>query len=189
MYTHLNRFAKRIEAFEPDKEARTTLLSRGYAAVYETEADAFKNAFDIVGLFDVLEHIEHDEAFLTSARPGITNNGVLVLTVPAFPFLWSIHDEQKHHFRRYTRRSVTHVLQKMGYRVEYCSYWNASLFLPAAIMRLLGKTGDEALTLPSWINGMLFAVVYIESVVLRIMPLPFGTGLVVVARKKNEERV
>ncbi len=186
MFVHLNRFADRIEAFEPDTEARTTLLSRGYAMVHETEADAFRNAYDIVGLFDVLEHIEHDEAFLTNAHAGITKGGVLTLTVPAFPFLWSIHDEQKHHFRRYTRRSVTEVLQKTGYRVEYCSYWNTSLFLPAAAMRLAGRTGDEALALPVWINALLYSVVYIESLVLRFVPLPFGTGLVVVARKAVE---
>src|SRR5262249_14522534 len=76
-----------------------------------------------VGLFDVLEHIEDDVAFLRSLRRLLKPGGRLYVTVPAFPPLWSAEDEHAGHFRRYTRRSLNEVLERGGFRAECLTYF------------------------------------------------------------------
>lgn len=180
----LSTFSNSIDAYEPDGEARVALAARGYRHVFVSDTEALAHHYDLIGLFDVVEHIEHDGAFLKAAHDALKEGGVLAITVPAFPFLWSAHDVSHRHFRRYTKASMRALLESFGYKVEYISYWNMLLFLPAAVMRLFGRTGESALGLPRWIDTLFFAVVKLESLVMRHMPLPFGTGLVVVARKR-----
>ena len=62
----------------------------------------------------------------------LSDKGVILVTVPAFPFLWSRHDERHHHFRRYTRKTLAEVAAKAGLKVRYSSYFNFFLF-PAAV--------------------------------------------------------
>src|SRR5262249_12558836 len=91
-----------VYAFEPDKEAQRTARSRPYAAIYDSEKEALDNSYDLIGLFDVLEHLPDDKYFLNKARKSLNKNGKLAITVPANPFLWSEHDVSHHHYRRYT---------------------------------------------------------------------------------------
>jgi hypothetical protein len=134
-------------------------------------------------MFDVLEHMKDDYGFLARLRGSLTPEGRIIITVPAFPFLWSIHDELNHHYRRYTNRSLTQVLLRAGYRLEFMSYWNALLFLPAAVLRLAGRTGESALDGPIALNEFLLAIIRAETFMMRRTSLPFGTSLVAVARK------
>lgn len=89
------------------------------------------------GMFDVLEHIPDDLAFLTRLRDRMEAGGRLYLTIPAYPWLWSAHDDYMHHCRRYTRRSLTATLRQAGFRVEYVSYFFLFLTLPVFVLRAL----------------------------------------------------
>ncbi len=60
------------------------------------------NSYEMIGMFDVLEHIEDDQGILQKLRGNLTDNGSIVLTVPAYPSLWSDFDVRAHHQRRYT---------------------------------------------------------------------------------------
>ena len=179
--------AEHTDAFEPDGEARNAAAKRGYRASFADEDSAFKNTYDLIGLFDVLEHIEDDKGFLQRALPALshTNNmsGHLVITVPAFMGLWSTHDVAHHHFRRYTKGGLRKILMEAGYEVEYASYWNCSMLIPASLLRLAGRSGEGGLTPPRFINALLHGIVRIEAAVLRHVPLPFGLSVVVVAKK------
>lgn len=178
----LSEFAESVDAFEPDAAARAAARARGYAQTVE-DADTIEDGvYSLIGAFDVVEHIEDDRAFLERIKRALTLNGHLAITVPAFPFLWSIHDETHLHFRRYTKQSLTRLLTETGYRVEHVSYWNVSLFPVAAVMRLLGSSGEGGLHTASWINAILSFVVTVEAVVMRVLSFPFGVSLVVIAR-------
>lgn len=172
-----------VYAYEPNEEARVACVARGYAGVFATETEALAEQYDAICLFDVLEHLEDDAGFLARAQSAITPNGVLLFSVPAFPFLWSVHDVEHQHFRRYTRVSFKRLLSHTGYKAIFASYWNMLLFFPAALMRLLGKTGESGLMLPWPLEQLFLTIVCVEAFVMRAIPLPFGTGLVVVARK------
>lgn len=184
MHEELSKVGKHVYAYEPDSEAENAAKKRGYEKVFSAESDALGQTYDLMGLFDVVEHIEHDYEFLTKAHGALRVGGRLAITVPAFQFLWSIHDINHHHFRRYTKASMYTVLHSAGFTVEYASYWNMTLFIPAALARLIGKSGESALAMPRWLDAIFFAIVKIESHLIRFVPLPFGTGLVVIARKR-----
>jgi SAM-dependent methyltransferase len=90
-----------------------------------------------VSLFDVLEHIENDEAFLKTVINLLSPGGRLYLTVPAWKILWSDEDVYAGHFRRYTSRSLKELLLKCGYSVEFRSYFFWILPLPIFLFRVL----------------------------------------------------
>ncbi len=90
-----------------------------------------------VGLFDVLEHIEADEAFLQSIRDLLVPGGRVYLTVPAYRALWSADDDYAGHYRRYTLGSLRRALERAGLRVDFASYIFFMLPLPIFLMRAI----------------------------------------------------
>jgi SAM-dependent methyltransferase len=143
--------------------------------------------YDLVGLFDVLEHVEADEASLSALAARLSESGRILVSVPAFPFLWSKHDERHHHFRRYTRASLTAVAERAGLKVTYSSYFNTFLFPAAvaarALKKLLGRETPDDQMPSSWVNKTLAHVFSFEQHMLGRVSLPFGLSLVAVLRK------
>lgn len=184
MYTVLSRYGT-VSAFEPEEEARMATGKRGYAVTYTSAEDALAAAPELIGLFDVLEHIPDDRAFLRSAHQALPAGGSLVITVPAMPFLWSGHDVSHHHHRRYTRKTLRAALEQEGYEIAYISYWNMILFPVAALVRLLGRTGETSFSIHPFMNSILLSTVQFEAFLMRFFPLPFGISLVAIARKKG----
>lgn len=183
MCESLSSFCRQVYAFEPDPMALRSAHTHRYERIFPSDTEALGRTYDLVALFDVLEHIEDDGGFLRTLHTSLTDNGRLILTVPAYQFLWSEHDVGNQHFRRYTKHALVRLLKESGYEVEYASYWNMFLFLPAACMRLMGKAGGEALRLPAWINAILLLVIRVEALMMRIFPLPFGLSVVVLAKR------
>lgn len=176
----------RVSALEPDAESRKLLAEKGYEDIMANDEELLKRPgiFSLVGAFDVIEHISDEKKFLEHVRASLAPNGILALTVPAFQFLWSTHDVRAHHFRRYTKKKIVFLLREAGFDVQYASYWNCALFFPAAVIRLLGFAGWRSLSLSSPLDKTILAVIKAESFLLPRISLPFGTGIVVVARKK-----
>lgn len=145
--------------------------------------------FDLIVLLDVLEHIDDDNASLRTLQNLLAPGGYLVLTVPAFPFLWSPHDEEHHHKRRYPAAGLQEVIQNAGLRLQYMSYFNTWLFPLVAAIRLVrrvfpaGEVGrDVALPKPV-VNRMLKALFSSERHWIGRHRMPFGISLLAVARK------
>ncbi len=90
-----------------------------------------------VGLFDVLEHVEDDRAFIRAIRNYLRPGGMVYLTVPAFEWLWSYEDASAGHYRRYTRRSLSRVLTEAGLQVEFVTCFFTILPLPVLFCRSL----------------------------------------------------
>lgn len=185
MLNTLSSKGAQVYAYEPDRQARAKCLSRGYAGVFATTEEAFSKRYDAICLFDVLEHIDDDERFLREAHTALSEKGALILTVPAFQFLWSSHDVEHQHHRRYSASLLSTRTSANGYKTYYISYWNMLLFLPAAFMRLVGKTGESSLALPKSINSLFLCITWVESLWMYVSSLPFGTGLVAVVQKNE----
>jgi SAM-dependent methyltransferase len=102
------------------------------AAFYQLDATRipFEQEWDVVGAFDVLEHVEDDEAFLRGMYRALRPGGRLLVTVPQHPRLWSAADEYAHHVRRYTRRELLQKVDRAGFAVERVTSFMA-LLLPA----------------------------------------------------------
>jgi SAM-dependent methyltransferase len=149
----------------------------------------FENEFDVVGAFDVLEHIEEDTAVLRQIFTSLQPAGGLMLTVPQHPLLWSRQDEQACHVRRYTRSQLSAKLAEAGFEMVYATSF-VSLLLPLMAMSRLKKNVDSAsdvldeLDLHPAVNSGLEKVMTFErSLVKAGVPLPVGGSLLVVARK------
>lgn len=113
-------------------------------------AQFHNNSLPAVGLFDVLEHIEGDLAFLEKLRSVLEPGGRLYATVPAHSYLWSYEDCASGHFRRYTRAGLESLLQAAGFEVAYSSYFFGWLPVPIFLMRSLpfrlglGRRGESS---------------------------------------------
>lgn len=173
-----------VHAYEPDEESCSVARTRGYTVVHRSTEAAFAEHYDLVCLFDVLEHIEDDAQFLNQVQGALKKDGRLLITVPAMPFLWGAHDVACHHFRRYTKRVLQDLLERHGYEVEFLSYWNMFLFIPAAFARFVGKSGESSFRLPRALDAFFYGIICLEVFLMRFVSLPFGVSLVVSARKK-----
>ena len=142
---------------------------------------------DVVLLLDVIEHLDDDVAGLRGARRALARGGLLVVTVPAYRWLWSGHDVALGHRRRYTAARLRGAVEAAGYRVERVSYFNTLLFPVIAAVRLWKRLrGDERHDLerprPA-LNALLERLVALERRVVPTSALPFGVSLLPVARR------
>lgn len=188
----LSQFGEVLGA-ELDEQAAVMARAREVAPVIRGKLpDALPLAeasFDCVTLLDVLEHIEDDRATLDAVNKLLRSDGQVLITVPAFPFLWGPHDEAHHHQRRYVAKQLRDLLRDSGFEVTTLSYCNTWLFPVAAFVRLLrkclpkGNAGAELVVPPAPLNALLAMLFGSERYLLRRMKLPFGISLLAVAKK------
>jgi SAM-dependent methyltransferase len=144
--------------------------------------------FDVITLLDVIEHVEQDVESLVNVRRLLTPQGRVIVTVPAFQFLWSGHDVINEHKRRYKKGELRAKLERAGFTVRLISYCNSALFLPIAAVRLARRrfsSSDETKTalgtVPGPANAVLGGLFGMERHIIPTLPLPFGVSLVAVA--------
>jgi SAM-dependent methyltransferase len=156
-----------------------------------------EESFDLITCLDVIEHTPDDRVTLAElwrvCRPG----GYLLLTVPAYPLLWSEHDVANHHHRRYTRASLRAAARGAGWTLERMSAFNSLLLAPAAAVRLVRRRHlkrregiaaqefrDELALGPQWLNGVLEWPLALEARWLsRGGTLPLGLSLMAILRR------
>jgi len=125
---------------EPNLQGIKNARKRGISnLICSTWQDAkFKqNTLPAIGLFDVLEHIEDDLGFLKNMHQALQENGRLYLTVPAHQFLWSAVDEFDGHYRRYSPKTLSLILQSAGFSVRFITYFFGFLMPPIFLLRTL----------------------------------------------------
>ena len=98
----------------------------------------FNTKYDLICMFDVLEHVEDAAGALARLASMLEPGGKIVVSVPAYMWLWSDHDVVLHHFRRYSRPRLRADLTAAGLRVQKLSYFNTALVPAAAAARLMG---------------------------------------------------
>jgi SAM-dependent methyltransferase len=147
-------------------------------------------SFDLAVSLDVIEHLEDDLAALQELRRTVAPGGALLVTVPAYQWLWSGHDVVNHHHRRYTRATLQRVAERAGWRQQRTTYFN-SLLLPAAILlrvldRVNTKTTESSLDLwvpPEPVNRTLEVPLSLEAAAIgRGGRIPAGLSLLAVFR-------
>jgi SAM-dependent methyltransferase len=148
------------------------------------------DSFDLAVSLDVIEHLEDDLTALREIRRTVAPGGALLVTVPAYQWLWSGHDEINHHHRRYTRRSLQSVAERAGWSQLRTTYFN-SLLLPVAIFlrvldRVNTKTTESSLDLwvpPEPINWLLERPLAFEAALIAHGGrIPAGLSLLAVFR-------
>jgi SAM-dependent methyltransferase len=159
----------------------------------------FNTDFDLIGLFDVLEHLPDDERILQYTRSLLRPGGRLLLTVPAHPSLWSYFDTASHHRRRYRPIELETRLVCAGFQVEYATQYMACIFPVVWLGRRIAKLvrqysagytdspDDLALRelhITPVLNDVLAFLLALEThVIARGGRLPIGTSLIAVGRK------
>ncbi len=148
------------------------------------------DSFDLAVSLDVIEHLDKDLEALRELRRVVAPGGFLLVTVPAYEWLWSGHDEINHHHRRYTRRSLQRVAEQAGWHQTRTTYFN-SVLLPVAILlraldRMSTKTTESSLDLwvpPEPLNWLLERPLALEAALVgRGGRIPAGLSLLSVFR-------
>ena len=166
------------------RPGRPVVLARGEALPF---ADA---ALGLVTMFDVLEHVAAEDAFLTEVYRVLRPGGLLLLSVPAYKFLWSEHDVSLHHHRRYVRSTLRASLLRNSLRPIRVTHAMASIFLPVAAVRWWGRvfpsrSGAKSsyVSTPAPLGALLTAALKLEAAWLGVADIPFGTSVLALASK------
>lgn len=143
------------------------------------------DSFDIVGLFDVIEHFQDDITLLKEAVRVVRKGGIITVTVPAREELWSWVDEISLHKRRYTKDKLRQAFEKVSLNILRMEYMFMSLYIPLKYMR--GKHGksNDLFKINRLVNTFLTGLFDIERIVSKGLPLLIGTSLIAVARKER----
>ena len=183
----------RVFGTDSSEEALRFSRQRDVENLVLSDAEALQFAdetFELVTALDVLEHVDDDLKALAEIWRVMKPGALLVVTVPAYGFLWSEHDEALHHHRRYAAHELRNKLVNAGFEVERSTYFISLLFFPILFMRIVQNLRKKSLRpstshviLPKWLNGALVKVLDLERWFLRFANLPFGVSIVCTARK------
>jgi SAM-dependent methyltransferase len=178
-----------VEGLELDEEARTISQERLGRSIMSSPlpelAGVPQRHYDLIGAFDVIEHIDDDHAALASIATRLKPHARFIMTVPAHQWMWSAHDAVNHHKRRYSRRSLKALIEGSPMKLEKLGYFNSLLFPLAvaerAASRLRGKENADVKLPPAPINMALEKVFAAERHLAGRLPLPPGLSLFAVA--------
>jgi SAM-dependent methyltransferase len=201
MFHHLARYGS-VVGVDNNPKPLAVARERGYQVreglaedlPFETES------FDLVSLLDTVEHCDDDMAVLRECYRVCAPGGYLVITVPAFMWLWSHNDVLNDHKRRYAAKELKEKLARVGFQAERMTYNNFFVFPMAALMILLRRGAgqepelgsphfdDESYQVemepaPPLLNAILSGVTWTESQVLRWLNLPVGTSIICIAQR------
>jgi len=186
-----------VSALELDANARAIAANKTNN-LYDIRAGYCPNEipfhdrhFDLICMFDVLEHIEQDTETLIAIKQLLTKNGRILMTVPAYQWLYGAHDEFLHHKRRYSANQLRKKIIAAGLRSVKISYFNTILFPLAAIVRLkdklLGNPSAAGTSVPpAPLNKFLSILFSAERFLLERYNLPFGVSLLCVLEVADE---
>jgi SAM-dependent methyltransferase len=194
----LNQFGRTITANDSEQNLRHS-AHRDIAPAVCSEPERLPfgdDRFDIVVALDVVQTAEHDVSCLAEIHRVLKPGGKIIVTVPAYGFLWSEHDEVLQHRRRYTSAQMRTKLARAGFELERATYFANLLFFPVALMRTAQNLfrrrmppRTARIVPPHWLNALLVAWLDFERGLLRFLNLPFGLTVVCVATKSLAQRV
>lgn len=188
---NLQRYAElgRAEGVEPSAEAVEFCKERGFDVQQAGLEDLpyEEDRFDLIAASDVLEHIAAEREALRELWRVAAPGGVLLLTVPAYMWMWTEEDVNLHHHRRYTRPRLEAAVESCGWETRISTYFNTLLLPPIALARKLprrtGDQGDLERT-PQWMDGPLSLPMRLEARLIRSgISLPAGVSVGIICRK------
>ncbi len=199
---HLSDYAQPVGT-DFSEEALHFCLQRGHKLLCKADAAELPfpdKQFDIITALDVIEHLDDDLDALTQLRRVLRPGGLLIISVPAYPALWTYWDDILGHRRRYTTDAMREVVSRSGLRVRKVSYSNAVILPPVVLVRILKSLRQKAaqarseskdpetdfMPVPGFVNRLLIAYYRLEALLLRRYRLPFGLSVVCVAQRVEE---
>ena len=155
-------------------------------------------AFDVVGAFDVIEHLDPEDAAVAELARVLRPGGRMLVSVPAYQWAWSDFDDQNGHHRRYTRGRAVAALERAGLEVDRSTYAFTSMFPLFALERLARKakaglrrqapaSAADVVAVPptsAWQDRILMTLGGLDRWLLRRTNLPFGSSVLLAARKR-----
>lgn len=188
-----------LAGVEPDAATAAQARGKGTAPIYVATVEDLPpeipdGSMDAITMFDVLEHTKDDRKSLACVARKLKPGARLVLTVPAYMFLWGQQDIVNLHYRRYTRPMLKAALVESGFEVERCCYFNTLLFPVIALVRFMAKikppaqrgSGSDFEYSAGFLNEVMFHFFAFERHLLRFCNLPFGVSVYAVARWKGD---
>jgi ubiquinone/menaquinone biosynthesis C-methylase UbiE len=188
----------RVTGLDTSEEALKFAKSNGFDTLVQSSAVEMSfedESFEMVVALDVFEHVEDDNSAIKESVRVLKPDGLLVATVPAYPFLWSPHDESMHHVRRYIKKDLMSKIKK--YDIEICEHTH--FFMPAVPFRIFQKFRDKIfrkktdkkqiaykVEYTGLFNSFLLFLSRVERFMLRFLRLPFGTSILIIARKNKK---
>lgn len=148
------------------------------------------DSIDLIILFDVLEHVEDDEKALFELKDKLKKEGYVFLTVPAYNFLWSNHDEEFHHKRRYTKKQLEKMLESAGFKTIKTTYIYFLLFPLVLFFRIIKQFSKSYAKVDDFkinnqiINFVFLKLLSIEKFFLKFIDYPFGSSVLILAQNK-----
>lgn len=181
----------RVTGVEP-MEAIVTSRERPEGTIHVRPFDAsFEpgRSFGLVLMLDVLEHMDDPVGALEHAVHLLAPEGAVLITVPAFEALWTAHDDLNEHRTRYARSSLHPLLERAGLEIRESRYlfqWLAGIKLAVRLKEsIVGASTDLPAIPPAWLNVILESVCVAEARVARRLDPPFGSSLMVLARRPS----
>jgi len=178
------------------QDALRFCAGRGFRRMFRSNFQVLPlrdRSFDLITCIDVLEHLSDDRRAIQELVRILRPGGVLVVSVPAFMFLWGDHDTMYGHHRRYTTGEVRERLEAAGLQVHKVSYFQPLFMLPLLLYRSLKKfigsrdgsleKRDDFVKLPAPINAALCHLLAAERFPLRFLSFPFGVTVLAVGSK------
>jgi len=170
------------EALQPD----TTWRDRIHTQPFDDSFQPGKR-YSLILMLDVLEHLVEPDVAVRTAGRLLGEDGIFLATVPAFQALWTNHDVLNHHLRRYTKATLRSLIASSGLQVrelEYFFHWTFPTKMLVRLYERVFRSRPEVPQVPpAWMNQSLYALSRIEQRTARWLPLPFGSSLMVVARR------
>ncbi len=149
---------------------------------FDITKSPFRNEFDVVCLFDVLEHIKDDTKVVQNIYKILKKKGKIVLTVPAHMWLWCEDDEISNHFRRYEIKNLKEMLNKEGFSIKYATNFFIAI-IPLLYIRTKIKASKE-ISINPLVNLILLIVSNIENKILNYISSKIGGSIIIIAEKK-----
>jgi len=141
------------------------------------------SSFDIVGLFDVIEHFGQEHDLLIEAYRVLKEDGILVITVPARSELWSYFDEISFHKRRYSTKVLLSALKGANFKSLSAKYMFMMLYFPMQMFRGKSIEASNLFKIGNTLNLLSMLYFEVERFISRFFKLPIGTSIIVVAKK------
>ena len=181
-----------VDGLELDDEARALSEKRLGRKVMSSPLPELTEVpdrhYDLIGAFDVIEHIDDDKAALASIATKLKPGGKFIMAVPAHQWMWSAHDVVNHHKRRYSRHALRALIEGSPLELVKIGYFNSLLFPLAvaerAASKMRGKDNADVALPPAPLNAALEKVFGIERHLVGRLPLPPGLSLFAVASAK-----
>lgn len=178
-----------VHIYEPHIKTKKFLKSKYSKKGFKILNRLGNNKYDLIVLADVLEHIKNDKIQIRKIINNLNKNGKILITVPAFPILFTKKDKILKHYRRYRMNQLKNVFNK--FKIIKLSYFNFFLFFPISIILIFTKVFNINFIdkvekkPPGFINSTLYFLLYLESIFIKYIDLPFGISILGVFQKND----